>query len=135
MSTFELAGRLELLAAAARALRQLHVVQLHLFGRQFVQFGRLAKRAGMLAMPLRAAVLSLGFGRRLVVRLRLVPLAPQPLQLGFQLRHPRIALSELPLQFRDPRQQRGHLRLKCCDILHDAHNITKISLQAKSNLA
>lgn len=85
----ELARRLQSLAAAAGALRQLHVVLLHLFGRDLVQRRRCAKRAGMLAMSLRAAVLSLGFGRRLAIGLRLVSLAAQPFHLGFQLRHPR----------------------------------------------
>jgi len=131
----ELARRLQSLAAAAGALLQLHVVLLHLIGRNLVELGRLAKRARMLVMPLRAAVLPLGFGRRLAIRLRLVPLALQPQDLGFQLGNPRIARVELLPQLRHPPQQRGHLLLNCCDIFHDAYNFIKISFPAKSNLA
>ena len=109
-------------------------------------------------MPLRPPILFLGSGRGFAVRLRLVPLALQPLHLGFQLRHPRFALGELrfalgelrvalgelrvalgelrfalgelPLQLRDPHHQRGHPLSKCYDIFHDAHNLTKIIFPA-----
>ena len=93
-------------------------------------------------MPLRPSILFLGSGRSFAVWLRIVPLALQPLHLGFQLRHPRFALGELrftlgelPLQLRDPHHQRGHPLSKCYDIFHDAHNLTKISFPAKSSLA
>ena len=146
---FELARGAQPLAAAAGALRQLHFVLLDLLGRDFLQLGRLAKLARMLPMPLRPPILFLGSGRGFAVRLRLVPLALQPLHLGFQLRHPRFALGELrfalgelrfalgelPLQLRDPHHQRGHPLSKCYDIFHDAHNLTKISFPAKSSLA
>jgi len=132
---FKRARRTEPPTAAARALLYLHVVVLDLVGREFVQLGWLAKRARMLAMPLRPPILLLGFWLGLAVRLRLVSLSPQPLHFGLQLRDPRIALGELLLQLRHPPQQGGHLLSKCCDIFHDAHNVPKISVQAKSNLA
>jgi hypothetical protein len=85
------AGLLQCVAAAVGTKRRPHVVM----DRVFVGLGRLAKDAVVLAMGLGAAV---GSFRRPLLGAGLGTIAlATPLQLGFQLRDPRVALGKLPI--------------------------------------